>query len=172
MPACKDGCIPPHLVPVVCWRIEELQREHDLPLRYLHHVVHGRQCQDAGAAKSDYPICYEELARLAEDLGMTPADAFPQVFVRYDEEHVTDTVHLDDQVVPRLLRDQLYRQMNTLTDREQRILCLYYFDGATQPEIARREGLSRNRVWQIKEKALRKLRHPGICRHLKDFLRS
>lgn len=51
--------------------------------------------------------------------------------------------------------------LSTIKDRERDILLLTYKDGYILKEIAGKYGISRERVRQIKEKALRKCRHPS-----------
>ncbi len=64
-----------------------------------------------------------------------------------------------------VLRDELEKQMRVLTDREQMILRLRFgFDDGrprTLEEVGRVYGVTRERIRQIEEKALRKLRHPS-----------
>ena len=42
----------------------------------------------------------------------------------------------------------------------------------TLEEIATRLGITRQRVRQIEQAALRKLRHPKVAKHLRDYLES
>lgn len=62
------------------------------------------------------------------------------------------------------LRDEVNDLLYTLDDREADVIRLYFgLDGSswTLQAIANKYGLTRERVRQIKEKALRKLRHPS-----------
>ena len=73
-----------------------------------------------------------------------------------------------------LLKDQLDDVLETLTDREKRVLELRFGieDGRsrTLEEVGREFGVTRERIRQIEAKALRKLRHPTRSRKLKDYL--
>ena len=73
-----------------------------------------------------------------------------------------------------LLKEQVEEVLNTLTDRERRVLELRFglLDGRsrTLEEVGRDFGVTRERIRQIEAKALRKLRHPSRSRKLKDFL--
>lgn len=77
-----------------------------------------------------------------------------------------------------LMNDSLKREINrslaTLTPREASVLKLFYgLDDNSQmslDEIGKRYDLTRERVRQIKEKAVRRLRHTSRSRHLKTFL--
>ena len=66
------------------------------------------------------------------------------------------------------------RVLNTLTEREKLVVQLRYGlrDGSeyTLAEIGRRLGISRERVRQIEDEALRKLRHPTRESLLKEIL--
>lgn len=73
-----------------------------------------------------------------------------------------------------LLKEQLAEVMETLTPREEKVLRLRFGleDGRarTLEEVGQAFGVTRERIRQIEAKALRKLRHPGRSRKLKDFL--
>lgn len=74
-----------------------------------------------------------------------------------------------------LQRDELNRAFRILTDREGRVLELRYGLGGQEPhtleEAGRAFDLSRERIRQIQNEALEKLRHPQIRRRLEPFLR-
>ncbi len=63
--------------------------------------------------------------------------------------------------------------LGTLDEREEKVLRLFYGIGAhtasTLKEIADRFNLTRERIRQIKEKALQKLRHPSRVGQLASF---
>ena len=71
------------------------------------------------------------------------------------------------------LKDEIRSAMETLTDGEARVLRMYYGLDGQQPmtleEIGRHVGRTRERVRQIKEKALQKLRHPNRSEVLKEY---
>lgn len=73
-----------------------------------------------------------------------------------------------------LLREQLEEVIETLTDREQKVLRLRFgFDDGkarTLEEVGQEFNVTRERIRQIEGKALRKLRHPSRSRKLKDYL--
>ncbi|MFW6199660.1 MAG: sigma-70 family RNA polymerase sigma factor [Gemmatimonadota bacterium] len=71
------------------------------------------------------------------------------------------------------LKDTIEDTLSTLKEREAKILRLYYgLDGQdplTLEEIGQRMDITRERVRQIKEKALRRLRHASRARFLETF---
>ena len=76
-----------------------------------------------------------------------------------------------------ILRDELLKSMKILTEREQMILKLRFgFDDGrprTLEEVGKVYNVTRERIRQIEEKALRKLKHPsrkGTLDQYKDFL--
>jgi RNA polymerase primary sigma factor len=79
-----------------------------------------------------------------------------------------------EQVFKRALSETIEESLSSLKEREARILRMYYglTDAApmTLEEIGRVLGVTRERVRQIKEKALERLRHISRSRSLKSFL--
>ena len=75
-----------------------------------------------------------------------------------------------------MLRKQIGETLETLSERERKVLVLRYglYDGKerTLEEIGVNFHLTRERIRQIEAKALRKLRHPSQIKKLKDYLDS
>lgn len=73
-----------------------------------------------------------------------------------------------------MLRGDLARALEHLTERERRILDLRYglADGQrrTLEEVGKALGMTRERARQIEVEALRRLRHPDVGLHLRDYL--
>ena len=73
-----------------------------------------------------------------------------------------------------MLKEQLVEVLDTLTEREQKVLKLRFGleDGRarTLEEVGKQFDVTRERIRQIEAKALRKLRHPSISKQLKDYL--
>ncbi|MEE8443488.1 MAG: RNA polymerase sigma factor RpoD [Dehalococcoidia bacterium] len=73
-----------------------------------------------------------------------------------------------------LLKEQIDDVLNSLNEREKRVLQLRFGleDGRsrTLEEVGREFGVTRERIRQIEAKALRKLRHPTRSKKLRDFL--
>lgn len=79
----------------------------------------------------------------------------------------------DDVLSEEELREEIKEAMHALTEGEARVLRMYYgLDGhepMTLEEIGSYVGRTRERVRQIKEKALQKLRHPARSDILKEY---
>jgi RNA polymerase primary sigma factor len=80
----------------------------------------------------------------------------------------------DDATSRRLLEEHIHAALDVLSDREREVLEMRYGlkDGRpyTLEEVGKQFGVTRERIRQIETKALRKLRHPGRSRKLRDFL--
>ncbi len=73
-----------------------------------------------------------------------------------------------------LLREQIRKVLDFLSDREREVLEMRFGlnDGKdhTLEEVGKSFGVTRERIRQIEAKALRKLRHPSRSRSLRDYL--
>lgn len=97
-----------------------------------------------------------------------------------EDSHLGDFIEDQDAPAPAdaasfmLLREQLEDVLETLTEREKRVLRLRFGlnDGRarTLEEVGQFFGVTRERIRQIEAKALRKLRHPTRSKKLRDFL--
>ncbi len=97
-----------------------------------------------------------------------------------EDSHLGDFIQDDNVPVPAeaaaftLLKEQLTEVLDTLTEREQKVLRLRFGldDGRarTLEEVGKEFDVTRERIRQIEAKALRKLRHPSRSRKLKDYL--
>lgn len=84
-----------------------------------------------------------------------------------------DSVVADKMLIDESLSKEIERALATLTERERDII-RYFFGIACQEmtleEIGEKFGLTRERVRQIKEKAIRRLRHTSRSKLLKGYL--
>ena len=84
-----------------------------------------------------------------------------------------DSPNADRALLNESLGKEIERSLSTLTERERDILKYFFGIGVpdmTLEEIGERFGLTRERVRQIKEKAIRRLRHTSRSRLLKSYL--
>ena len=132
---------------------DDLAHELDIPLDQVHQARQAPQ----HLTSLDKPLDDEsgdELGQLIEDEGTpTPLRTALQT----------------------LQRDELKKALHTLTRREQRVLELRYGLNDKEPHTLEQAGrvfdLSRERIRQIQNEALDKLRHPRIRGRLEQFLR-
>ncbi|MCL4521835.1 MAG: RNA polymerase sigma factor RpoD [Firmicutes bacterium] len=97
-----------------------------------------------------------------------------------EDSHLGDFIEDEDAPAPaeaagyQLLKEQLEEVLDTLTNREEKVLRLRFGlnDGRarTLEEVGQVFGVTRERIRQIEAKALRKLRHPTRSKKLKDYL--
>ncbi|MFR5601778.1 MAG: RNA polymerase sigma factor RpoD [Lachnospiraceae bacterium] len=97
-----------------------------------------------------------------------------------EDSHLGDFIQDEHVAVPAdaaaftLLHEQLMEVLDTLTEREQKVLKLRFGleDGRprTLEEVGKEFNVTRERIRQIEAKALRKLRHPSRSKKLKDYL--
>ena len=101
-------------------------------------------------------------------------------FVQGEENSLLDVLENDREETPDSglindsLRREVQRALSTLTQREADVIALYFgLNGEhvmTLEEIGEKFGLTRERVRQIKEKAIRRLRHTSRSKALKPYL--
>ena len=84
-----------------------------------------------------------------------------------------DSPSADKALINESLAREIERALSTLTERESDIIKLFFGIGCqemTLEEIGEKFGLTRERVRQIKEKAIRRLRHNARSKLLKSYL--
>ena len=85
-----------------------------------------------------------------------------------------DTPNTDKSLINESLAGEIERALSTLTEREAEIVKLFFGIAGCQEmtleEIGDKFGLTRERVRQIKEKAIRRLRQSNKCKNLKGYL--
>lgn len=101
-------------------------------------------------------------------------------FVQGEENSLLDVLENDGEAKPDdglmndSLRKEVQRALSTLTQREADVITLYFgLNGEhamTLEEIGEKFNLTRERVRQIKEKAIRRLRHTSRSKTLKPYL--
>ena len=92
----------------------------------------------------------------------------------YDVLLSLDAPSPDKELLTDSLRKEIERALNTLTNREANIVRLYFGLNGKHPhtleEIGEEFNLTRERVRQIKEKAIKRLKHVTRCKILKTYL--
>ena len=82
----------------------------------------------------------------------------------------------DEQTYDHALSEDMVKALDTLSDREKTILTLYFGlngeDPLTLEEIGKKLKLTRERIRQIKEKAIQRLRHSSRAKYLKGYVES
>jgi RNA polymerase primary sigma factor len=101
-------------------------------------------------------------------------------FAQGEDNRLIDVIQNDQQPSPDFLlmneslKNEIERALSSLSKREAEVLTLYFGLNKEHPltleEIGERFNLTRERVRQIKEKAIRRLRHASRCRNLKSYL--
>ncbi|MBP5489930.1 MAG: RNA polymerase sigma factor RpoD [Lachnospiraceae bacterium] len=96
-----------------------------------------------------------------------------------DDSHLGDFIKDEQTPGPEeatsymMLQEQIEKLLNTLTERERRVLKLRFglIDGRqrTLEEVGKEFNVTRERIRQIEAKALRKLRHPSRAKLLKGY---
>ena len=100
-------------------------------------------------------------------------------FVEGEDNSLLDVLVNDDSpiadrtLINESLSTEVERALSTLTERERDIIKLFFginTQEMTLEEIGEKFGLTRERVRQIKEKAIRRLRHSSRSKLLKTYL--
>ncbi len=92
----------------------------------------------------------------------------------YDLFVNTNAISPESDLINESLNKEIERALSTLTDREADVVKLFFGLNGTHPhsleEIGEKFDLTRERVRQIKEKAVRRLKHGSRSRLLKGYL--
>ncbi|MES3017013.1 MAG: RNA polymerase sigma factor RpoD/SigA [Bacteroidota bacterium] len=100
-------------------------------------------------------------------------------FVQGEENTLLDVLensdpNTDSALINESLSEEIKRSLSTLTEREREIIVLFFGLSTNHPlsleEIGEKFNLTRERVRQIKDKALQRLRHTSRSKILKSYL--
>ncbi len=160
--------IPVHMV-------ETINKVRKISSQLLHSNGHEPSAEEI-AEEIDMPVDkVREIMRVAQE----PVSLETPIGEEEDS-HLGDFIPDEDVPAPAdaashtLLRETLGTVLNSLTDREGKVLKLRFGleDGRsrTLEEVGKEFNVTRERIRQIEAKALRKLRHPSRSKRLKDFL--
>jgi RNA polymerase primary sigma factor len=132
--------------------VEEIARKLDIP----EHKLDKAMRITTRYVSMDAPIAEDEDTK------------FLDVFVS------EDTPRTDNNLMRESLNKEIQRSLSTLTEKERDVINLYYGigmnHGLTLDEIGAKFNLTRERVRQIKEKAIRRLKHTSRSKLLKAYL--
>jgi RNA polymerase sigma factor (sigma-70 family) len=124
------------------------------------------------------------VTRVLKVLGCTFSEAFPRYVCDLARDELTED-QISDIVISAeslngnpenayikaekfmKLRHKTNKALAWLSPREEKVIRMRFFDDDTLEETACAFGVTRERIRQIEAKALRKLRHPTISKHLK-----
>ncbi len=85
-----------------------------------------------------------------------------------------DSLHADHEMINESLQREVERSLATISDKEREVVRLFFgigfSHGLTLEEIGVKFDLTRERVRQIREKAIRRLRHHSRSKLLKSYL--
>ena len=160
--------IPVHMVET----INKLMRHHR---RLLQEKGREPTTEELAEAMEMTPEKVEEIQKISQEPVSleTPIGEEEDSFLGDFIEDRT-TMAPADAASAQLLREQVQEVLNSLTDRESRVLVLRFGleDGRarTLEEVGREFGVTRERIRQIEAKAIRKLRHPSRSKKLRDYL--
>jgi len=160
--------IPVHMVET----INKLMRHHR---RLLQEKGREPTTEELAEAMEMTPEKVEEIQKISQEPVSleTPIGEEEDSFLGDFIEDRT-TLAPADAASAQLLREQVQEVLNSLTERESRVLKLRFGleDGRTRTleEVGREFGVTRERIRQIEAKAIRKLRHPSRSKKLRDYL--
>ncbi len=131
--------------------IDEIADNTEIPQGRIEEILHF----DARKISADAPLS-------GIDNGTALIDTLPN-----------QSASTDDEMVMQSLKDEIVNAMQILNDRERNVLEAFYGIGQhelTMEEIGKKLGLTRERVRQIRERAIRKLRNNTKNKALKSYL--
>ncbi len=147
---------------------DELAREADLPLKKVTHTLESSY----NAVSLDTPM-YDDDAS---------ANSAPRAVTLQETLSDPQTLSPEDAYIQNTMHHDIHNALSALPDRDRQILHLYYgFNDpaeraevssskpATYQQIGNKLGVSRERVRQLKEEALNRLRHPTHSKRLATY---
>lgn len=117
----------------------------------------------------------EEILKISQDTTSLQRKIGPEADTMLSE-FIQDTTSIspDQMASYELLREQFTEVLETLSEREKKVLELRFGLKDSTPrtleDVGRVFGVTRERIRQIESKALRKLRHPSRAKNLKGYL--
>ena len=160
--------IPVHMV-------ETINRVNRTERQLLQELGREPSIDEIAAKLKMSPRRIEEIMKIAQD----PVSMETPIGEEEDS-HIGDfivdekTQQPEEAAATSFLHEQLLDVMQTLTERERKVLILRYgLDGETPKtleEVGKIFNVTRERIRQIEAKAIRKLHHPNRSKKLRDYL--
>lgn len=159
--------VPVHMVETI-YKVKKISR-------ILMQELGRRPTDEELADRSEIPleniVSIRKYSQVPLSLEMPVGDEESSQLVDFIEDKNFDAP--ETTMMRNILREELQKSMNILTEREQMILKLRFgFDDGrprTLEEVGRVYNVTRERIRQIEEKALRKLRHPARRNRLEAY---
>ena len=162
--------IPVHMV-------ETINRVNRTERQLLQELGREPSIDEIAAKLKMSPRRIEEIMKIAQD----PVSMETPIGEEEDS-HIGDfivdekTQQPEEAAATSFLHEQLMDVMQTLTERERKVLILRYgLDGETPKtleEVGKIFNVTRERIRQIEAKAIRKLHHPNRSKKLRDYLNN
>ncbi|NBD37788.1 MAG: RNA polymerase sigma factor RpoD [Verrucomicrobia bacterium] len=154
--------------------IETLNKVMQVQKQLLQELGHEPTAEEV-AEEMDLPVeRVQQIMKMAQQpisLQSPVGDSDDTNFGDFIEDKGADNPY--DMTAYSLLREKIMDVLDSLTDRERRVLSLRFglVDGysRTLEEVGRQFNVTRERIRQIEAKALRKMRHPTRIRQLHGF---
>ena len=145
--------------------ISNLPLSRDLLIEYFHLIQDKFRC-----------IRKKHLAAVSDLLKIPFAESFEVAtfYAHFDVIEDDGQIEPDEPLMAESLKDEIRQSLDTLKDREKQVIKMYFgIDrdyALTLNEIGEEFSLTRERVRQIKEKAIRRLRHRSRSKSLRTYL--
>jgi len=155
--------------------IEKITRLHRISRRLLQDLGREPTSEEIAQAMQMTTDQIEEMIKYAQEpisLEMPAGEDDEAEMGDFVEDHTA--LAPAEAATHQLLKEQIEDVLDSLTERERKVLQLRFgLDGGRSrslEEVGKEFHVTRERIRQIEEKALHKLRHPSCSRKLKDYL--
>lgn len=141
--------------------IRQKQRKIDVACQNIEHRF-GRIAHDEEIA-AELEITVDELENWQNQTKITNIISLDEFMEQGSEAKVEQSLRADydqpDRIVEKQeLRDVLIKTLETLTEKEKKVITLYYYEELTLKEISRILEVSESRISQLHSKALQKMK--------------
>ena len=126
----------------------------------------------------DIQLCSDDMTeKEAKEMRavLTPAESFEEI-IEGDKEDYDSGINLEEQVVEDVYNSNVHKLMKLLNEREKFVIELRYVYEKTLEQVGNRLGITRERIRQIEDKAIRKLKYNakkyGLSRERKKLTKA